>query len=266
MRNEVSYQLKDARGKLVDLSNLSSVWWRRYSGKQLVNKSETEESKLANTSFKSVFVGMLTSQDCNFVSHPAASTSASNKIFQLNSAISTFSFVPSTIATNSLQEVHKYFDGSSQIIIKPLEHADNRLIFTRTTDIENIDQNELSKCPILVQEKIHAARHFRVNLFGENTLSYAIESPDLDWREDLKNAKIYEIDLDKKLISECVDLLRKLDLTMGIFDFIEDKNGDVYFIEVNPQGQFLFLQPYGKTSISTFFCEFLTDESNSKES
>ena len=42
------------------------------------------------------------------------------------------------------------------------------------------------------------------------------------------------------IIEQSVRLLRELGLVMGMFDFILDREGNYHFLEVNPQGQFLW--------------------------
>ena len=37
-------------------------------------------------------------------------------------------------------------------------------------------------------------------------------------------------------------------------------SGDIYWLEVNPQGQFLFVQALSGMDIVGTFCDFITDE------
>jgi hypothetical protein len=44
---------------------------------------------------------------------------------------------------------------------------------------------------------------------------------------------------------------------MGIVDLKLTPKGEVVWLEVNPQGQFLFLQPLTKMSLDQYFADYL---------
>jgi D-alanine-D-alanine ligase-like ATP-grasp enzyme len=73
-----------------------------------------------------------------------------------------------------------------------------------------------------------------------------IESPYLDWRRHL-DVPISAFDLGDDMRSRLTHVLKILGLTMGVFDFKLDRVGNPVWLEVNPQGQFLFMtKSYGE--------------------
>ncbi|MFZ0505160.1 MAG: hypothetical protein WAM44_15680, partial [Chthoniobacterales bacterium] len=55
-------------------------------------------------------------------------------------------------------------------------------------------------------------------------------------------------------------VLDKLGLAMGVIDIKEDPDSELVWLEVNPQGQFLFLEPLTGLKLTDHFAEFLIEE------
>jgi len=51
-----------------------------------------------------------------------------------------------------------------------------------------------------------------------------------------------------------------LGLRMGVFDLKVRPDGHPIFLEVNPQGQFLFVEGMSDMPLTQAFCRFLADE------
>lgn len=258
--NGVSLRLDDVFGNTIDVSNIDTVWWRRLASAQAESALRSEHRKLADVSFRSI-VDALPAMiaGSRFVSKPAATRSASNKLCQLVTAAKVFDYLPATTICNDLNSVAQHYRRVADNIVKPVENAMAQIVFTETRDLSSFSNDSVSQCPIILQQQIDAARHLRVNVFGDRVFAFSIESSNLDWRSNLNVCDIGEIILDEHLFAQCKKLLMALDLRMGIFDFIESPDGKIFFIEVNPQGQFLFLQPFTKTDLAVEFCDFLVD-------
>jgi hypothetical protein len=55
-------------------------------------------------------------------------------------------------------------------------------------------------------------------------------------------------------------LLTDLDLRTGVFDLKLDADGEPVWFEVNPQGQFLFIEGLGGLELTSAFADFLRAE------
>lgn len=95
-------------------------------------------------------------------------------------------------------------------------------------------------CPVMFQEKITATSHIRANCFGDKVYVVEIFSHDLDWRRNL-NCEFRPYELSAEINDTLVKLIAALGLQMGIMDLIVS-NGEVVWLEINPQGQFLFAE------------------------
>jgi glutathione synthase/RimK-type ligase-like ATP-grasp enzyme len=79
-----------------------------------------------------------------------------------------------------------------------------------------------------------------------------------DWREGYDfGVKFTEMPLDPVLIKKCKAFLDQLDLNFGCFDFIVDENENVFFLECNPNGQWLWIEEDTGMDISGAVAEWL---------
>jgi glutathione synthase/RimK-type ligase-like ATP-grasp enzyme len=51
--------------------------------------------------------------------------------------------------------------------------------------------------------------------------------------------------------------LERLGLELGVIDLKETPNGELIWLEVNPQGQFLFLEPFTTLNLAENFADYL---------
>lgn len=150
----------------------------------------------------------------------------------------------------------------NQIIVKPLAGTRARLNQTKLiTDINDFDAASYAVCPAIYQEFIPGNAHLRVNIFGERIEAFQISTSELDWRFNL-NVPVERVEIDTDLAQRLYALVSMLGLKVGIVDLKVSEKGEVVFLEINPQGQFLFLEPLTRHSVSTTFCDFLAGQLN----
>jgi glutathione synthase/RimK-type ligase-like ATP-grasp enzyme len=118
---------------------------------------------------------------------------------------------------------------------------------TETRELKKEDLNHLDKlryAPIIVQEKIQG-RDIRVNIFGEKIFAASItinrKEASLDWRLDLTSS-CKEHNLPKNQSERLLKLMKRLRLHYGCIDLRLKPDGTYVFFEINPSGQFLFVE------------------------
>ena len=98
--------------------------------------------------------------------------------------------------------------------------------------------------PAIFQECIEQGTDIRVCVVGQNLFSASIRShyPELiDWRLDpMYQTEHYEVDEATK--SKIREFMHIIDLDTGSIDLRLAPDGVSYFFEVNPSGQFLWLE------------------------
>jgi glutathione synthase/RimK-type ligase-like ATP-grasp enzyme len=90
-------------------------------------------------------------------------------------------------------------------------------------------------------------REWRITVVGKDFFDAAIyTSPDAkdDWRRHVlgKGAEFRNEPFPDELKDKCLALLEESGCRFGCFDFIEDDEGCITFLEMNPNGQYYWLE------------------------
>lgn len=179
-----------------------------------------------------------------------------SKIKQLEVARSLGFNIPNTVLTNSPDEVRHFINTTKyEVIYKPLQShywiEDNgmRISYTNVVDVKNLPSDDILKLtPGIFQEKIDKQYELRVTYFGTNPVSIKLHSQGHkegihDWRSvPTHELPIERIKIPDSLNEKCIKLLQYYGLQMGCFDFILTPENEYIFLEVNEQGQFLWIE------------------------
>ena len=98
-----------------------------------------------------------------------------------------------------------------------------------------------------MQRQIEKVYDIRLTIVGQKAFAVAIDSQinaetRIDWRKGENLLPHRKIELPHSLIRKCQKMLSVLELQYGAFDFILDKFGNHYFLEVNPNGQWAWIE------------------------
>jgi len=117
--------------------------------------------------------------------------------------------------------------------------------------------------PSIFQEYIEKDYELRITVVGERVFSAKVESQHnektkIDWRKE--KLKFTEYKLPDAISKKCVLLLKTLDLNFGAIDLIKTKSGEYIFLEINPNGQWAWIEFDTKLEISEAIISFLTQK------
>lgn len=200
--------------------------------------------------------GLWFSLECHWMSDPMAIRKAEHKVFQLKVAQHLSFTVPKTIVTNDPARAKDFLHSCPHgIIVKPLylgfvDQPENpQMIFTSAVSEDDVDDiNSVRLTPCIFQERVKKDFDVRVTVVGERVFSARIKAtslpPDIpDWRfaplEELQHS-VY--DLPESVEKRCLDLVKLLGLDFGAIDLAVDKDGNHIFFEINPNGQWAWLE------------------------
>jgi glutathione synthase/RimK-type ligase-like ATP-grasp enzyme len=239
------------------LEDVRSVWYRRPSLPLFNNASMdpgikefcTKESHYA-------LEGLWTLLDVFWVSNPFNIRKAENKPFQLHVASGMGFVIPRTLISNNPEEVRGFFEGCKDgIIIKPVRTGtfqidkEEKIIFTnvvRESDIEHLDRVRLA--PSIYQEKVPKRYDIRVTVIGEKVFAAEIhsqlyEESKIDWRRgENPNITHKKHKLPSDIEEKCVGLNKALGLQFSAIDLVLDVEGQYFFLEINPNGQWAWIE------------------------
>ncbi|WP_155639746.1 hypothetical protein [Burkholderia cepacia] len=255
--------LKTSIGNCIDPSSLDLIWWRRpHLPLDLPTESmSVDHVNFAAAEWKWAINGLLQSTfRGKWVNHPTTELLASNKLHQLQIAKKLGFKIPATLISQDPHQILRFCEEhGGKIIIKKIYGTYEKQTLTCEIELEDIRNNPNTRlCPAIYQQKIDSNIHIRANCFGEKIHSFIIKSRILDWRADL-TSPMENYALDNATESMLISFLKYFNLRMGVFDLILRDN-EIVFLEINPQGQFLFCEALTSTPLRRYFYEFLLSE------
>lgn len=252
-----------------EIGNETTVWLRR-TWPRTVETAVTDPRLrgFITNEWKHALFGGLSASGCKFVNDPWKELKAQYKPWQLYQAATLGILVPETIITNEPSKVREFKkqlnSKGMRMVYKPLSPLEYHLGETRIlNDVVAEADASIELAPIILQQCIERGQDVRVFIAGDfvAAASIATKHEDLiDWRLDL-TVTIQQVDLPHGLESSLLNLMTALGLTTGSLDLRQAPDGKYYFLEVNPGGQFLFLEQNIKSNLSRKLAEVLVSKS-----
>ena len=117
------------------------------------------------------------------------------------------------------------------------------------------------------QEFIDKAYELRITVAGSSAFAVKIDLQAnpltaVDWRNPtfITNINYSIVDINDALAEFCLKMAKKLGLQFGAFDFAVDKDGRIIFLEVNPNGQWYWIEERTGLKISNAIARVLLQE------
>jgi glutathione synthase/RimK-type ligase-like ATP-grasp enzyme len=186
-------------------------------------------------------------------SSPVDITLAEDKPKQLLLAKQLGFAIPKNTITNDI-DTAKSLEQNISLIAKPLRQAlledeEEKVIFTnRINQLTESDAEPLSAAPVIFQQEISKKYDVRVTVVGESVFATAIFSQDyaetvVDWRRGGHCELVHKIiELPIEIEKRCIELTKLLNLRFGAIDFICDTSDNYWFLEINPNGQWAWIE------------------------
>ncbi len=263
----------------VDASSIKSIWRRRPMNSRIQPNVHSghmrfiqDESEIAMWSLYSLL------SDVFWMNHPLIGSRLleHNKLYQLKIASIIGLRTPRTLVTNDPQNVLDFVikqGGSAAMkILKgnffSQESKDGHLfVFTHRISEETVRSHfdEIRMAPVMVQEYIPKSIELRVTVVGEKVFACAIDSQNSertrdDWsRYDFDNVKHSPHNLPLEIQEKLVALLKFWGLGFGACDLILTPSGEYIFLEINPNGQWYWIEQLTGMPIAKAIAETLSD-------
>ena len=263
--SSTEFEFLDSDGLRHNVAEFSTIWWRRGNRSQFIEDkadlTAAEIDLINNDSAAAVRGGLLASFEGNWVNHPVATRTAEDKITQLRVASSSGFRLPKTLISQDADEVRRFItEVGGKAILKSLRGTNLASLFSAKINSYHIHAASINAAPCIYQEYIDGTEHLRIQVFGARLYCVKLSSREMDWRENLNiPAEMYMIDSSTR--EKVFTTMNALKLKMGIIDLKLTPSGDVVWLEINPQGQFLFLEPMTNFDFKLAFAEFLLEAS-----
>lgn len=238
---------------------IKSVWFRRPKDIVVQNYSDDGIVTFINKQYNAFLRGLYfcTHDSAKWINPLPALHRSRIKLQQLQLAYKLGMKVPDTIVTNDPKLVIDFFRKNSTICTKSLDEPnftiDGYLYPMLTRKIESIEELEekkesLSICPHLFQEYIDKKMDIRVIIFEKDIFAFEIHSQTneysiTDFRgvhpEKLKHKKHV---LPKGIKEKILKFVSQQGLVYSAIDLVVTEKDKYYFLENNPNGQWLWLE------------------------
>jgi glutathione synthase/RimK-type ligase-like ATP-grasp enzyme len=251
-----TYSLTDnVAGITVYLSTVTGVYYRRPEINRNYNDLTGGEQNFIFAELSYTLEALYKILDKAFwVNKVQAIRNAENKMYQLMVAKQLGLQVPAALVTNEPEAAITFFNRHDRsCIIKPIKSGlvqggvEEGVIFTSKVDINENNVARIRFCPVYLQPLIKKKADIRVTVVGDKTFTAKIHSQDavdseIDWRQANRLLDHSVIDLPKDVQGQCIQLVKKLGLVYGAIDFILDENDNYIFLEINPNGQWAWIE------------------------
>lgn len=257
-------KLKSYEGEWFDIEDIDLIWWRRVNQPQQETPLIQDQisQQIVTNEWKSSILGLVLDKFKGvWLNHPHQDLYAGNKLYHLNKAASVGLKIPHTLISQDYNEILHFCQKlGGKVIVKKLLGSSLQPLVTLELEYEDLvkAKESIKLCPAIYQEIIHGQQHIRANCFGETIHPILIEANRLDWRRDL-SVPFKPAIVDKDTQQKLVQLLKILDLQMGIMDLKYDETGNLVWLEINTQGQFLFGEALSGYDLTNAFSNFLIE-------
>lgn len=257
----------------VDLAEVRAVWYRRpeapvphagLSGDTL-RTFVVEESK---TFLGDIWDGL----DCLWLpGRPPVSRHVHHKAVQLRAAAELGFEVPPTLFTNDPADFLDFYRRhNGQVVSKLAGFAFFPTVgrtFSRYTEVvshRDIGYAQAVRyCPLIFQAYVPKLFELRITVVGQEVFAAEIHSQEShhtrhDWRRyDLFHTLHRAHILPDAVAQHCRDLVARLGLCYGAIDMVLTPDGRYVFLEINPNGQYLWIEEATGLPISEAICDLL---------
>lgn len=260
---EPSFQIRPT-GEGVELSRAKVGWWRRvrpFSVDPLLVAGEMRAFAESETS--QAIGGMLDSLPCRWVNPRAADEAAHRKPYQWTVAQRLGILVPRTLVTSDPEQARRFIaeSASKRVVYKPFLASTPSWRETRVIGPADLERLQLLRlAPVIFQEYIDGA-DLRVSIVGEQVFAAEIDARGTTYPYDMRmvigEAQMRATELARPLRNSLLALMQELGLDYGAIDLRAADDGRVFFLEVNPAGQWLFVEQRTGLPISQAVAQFL---------
>lgn len=251
--------IENQYSKTCNFSNIKSIYYRKPALPDYTSMFREQEQIFAHKEIFSFMEGAVESFRGKCLSKPSKLRIGNNKIHQLQIASEVGFLTPNSFITNS-KEILPQNKGTH--IVKPvytgtINRKDSKDIIQTNIFDPDIDQSCLKYCPAYFQEFINKDYDLRITFVRDKFYPVKIKSSNhVDWRKADATNDYSLANVPSLVLNQCQKMLHYFDLEFGCFDFVS-KDGKLFFLELNTNGQWLWLERILNLKISESIIDYL---------
>jgi len=251
--NEDSFELTDESGNTIHSGDIKGVWHRKAWAIPVPEELDEDYRKIFLSGYTSLRYNLITVLENIPWINPYENERKidGNKMLQLKIAKENHLTVPETIFSNDEEKItaffHEFCNGKAVAKLHSLTaktmNGEN-LISTMIIEEDTLEHiADIAYCPMIFQPYIDKEYELRiVYIAGEFFTGKINNSENADWRVAQGNYIWSAYELPENIKMGLASMMEEMGLYIGAIDMIRGKDGEYYFLEVNPQGEWGMLQ------------------------
>ena len=264
-----------ALGRSIEMSAVSCVWlWRPSVLSEDPRIVDAQARRYALHEWAHVLTDLWHGIPARWIpAPPTAVAVAERKLRQLSLAKSLGFAVPDTRVTNDTSEALDFIsEQEADIVTKAPSTALVKQVKDRTRytlpfaprDVASLEA--LPFAPAMFQAQVPKRFELRVTVVGERVFAAEIHSQAArrtraDWRNyDLSHTPHAVHELPAAVAQRCVALTRALGVCYGALDLVYTPDGEYVFLEINPNGQFGWIEDLTGLPITEALCDLMLSD------
>ncbi|GGO55291.1 ATP-grasp ribosomal peptide maturase [Streptomyces lasiicapitis] len=252
----------------LDLASVRAVYYRRPTRPKFPEQMSLAARKVAETEARWGFGGLLTALPCRWLPPPGAAADAEYKPLQLRVAAEAGLVVPRTLITNDPDAARDFAESTGgRLVYKPFfhvrgtVHGQTAAVYASMVNLDELPHPDIATTAHLFQEWVPKAYEVRLTAIGGRTFAAEIhagsDAGHVDWRSDYDSHTYKVCEPPPGVAAGVSRVLERLGLPYGAFDFVVTPEGDWRFLEVNPSGQYGFIEQATGLPITAAICDYL---------
>jgi glutathione synthase/RimK-type ligase-like ATP-grasp enzyme len=253
-------------GRRIDLGECHAGWWRRPQPFTLHSGIAADVASFAYTECHEAVAGLWAALGLRWVNQPERDEVAHHKPYQLAVAAEVGLAIPRTLISNDPDAVRAFATevAPSAVIFKTFlateaHWRETRLL--RSSDLAWLERLPLA--PVIFQAFVPATDDLRVTIVGDRIFATAIRAAEggyaLDYRLDLAGAAFQPTALAAETEAKLRTLMSRLGLAYGAVDLRRTPDGGEVFLEINPAGEWRFVEERTDQPITDAMADLLVE-------
>ncbi|KPE52131.1 MvdC/MvdD family ATP grasp protein [Chryseobacterium indologenes] len=251
--SEDSFELTDENGNTIHSAEIKAVWHRKAWGIKAPEELDKDYEKIFLKGYENIRYNLITVlEDVPWINpYENERKIDGNKMLQLKLADKNGLTIPKTIFSNDEEKIlfffNAYCEGKAVAKLHSLttkSMSGESLISTMIIDGTTLDHiSDIAYCPMIFQPYIDKEYELRiVYIAGEFFTGKINNSEHADWRIAHEGQFWSAYELPVHIKAGLTSMMEEMGLYIGAIDMIRGKDGEYYFLEVNPQGEWGMLQ------------------------
>lgn len=243
----------------LDIETISSVWFRKVLMSKFDSTHKQDSIRFTQRETEAFFLNMYKAlETLLWVNKPKHIRIADNKLYQLSVAQECGLEIPKTLVTNDPKLFRSFCSQhhDNGVIYKTLSHpfiAEHesyiQSVYTSLVDSVKISDESIRAAPCLFQENILKDYELRIVVLEEHVYSARLYSQEhqetsIDWRrnQDTVTVRHEACSLPVYVHEACLKIVKTLQLSYGAIDMMVTPDGRYVFVEINSNGNWLWLE------------------------